>query len=478
MAFFGQIVTRIREYMTPSRRAKRPSRPSPEPSLRQQYSGLDRRTLSRTARTEEWINHPLPTPSTTCRSRRGTPQTLGVKGSKITKQRLATPASSRKSARRWRSWIGVDSSKDMPGFEGEEEEDKEQALEGPTLIGDDEDHAKVAEDQDYIPEENMSDEDNFDEEGKTLVASSKRSRSKGIENYADEYNPSDDEDEPSPTATKADASSIIPTLEEERKKRENALKQIAAGGWAVGEVAFYHKLTMRGFEPLLPTLWAPDFKTIPLSLFSSNDKQTLINSVSGNDFRAIKALRNLLTLGSRVRSKIECGGHPEEMARHEITKYIKWSHQDSSIVKKNHIPNITVAISKPDQSTTVVERQVTSTLRALAAQYRDTFRIHKSVENDTSSESGSESEIEKYSRPLPTLFGIIVAHSIVAFVTHDSADPGATIRPMGMFDFGLRTMDVWNSFAVAILVVQARNFLVGLRDELEDETTESDDPDA
>ncbi len=193
---------------------------------------------------------------------------------------------------------------------------------------------------------------------------------------------------------------------------------------------------------------------------------------------AIKALRNLLDLGSRVRSKTEAGKHPEELIHHEINKYITWSHQDSSIVKKSHIPNIAIAISKPGQSTTMVECQITFKLRALAEKYRETFRVYRSVENDHDEGSEPESEIDQYSQPLPTLFGIIIAHSIVAFVTHDSADPEATIRPMGMFDFGVRQMDVWNSFAVAIVVVQARNYLVGLRDELEDGVEESDDPDA
>ncbi|KAI9721958.1 MAG: hypothetical protein M1812_001916 [Candelaria pacifica] len=478
MAFIGQIIARIHEYMTPSRSRQRRSRPSPEPPLRQQISRLDRRTMSPTTRTNEWINRPLPTPSSLDRSSKGTPQTQGVKGSKITKQRLATPASSRKSARSWRSWMGSRLSKEVPEHQIKREEDEEQDLDGPTLVGDAEDFGMDAKDQDYIQEENMSDEDESDENEKTLVASSKRSRSKRVNEFEDECNPSDDEDEPSPTATKADASSIIPTLEDERKKRETALKKISAGGWADGEVELYQKLTMRGFEPLLPTLWAADFRTIPARLFASNEQHTLINSVSGNDFRAIKALRNLLTLGGRVRSKIESGRNPEEMMRHEMTKYIQWSHQDSSIVKKTHIPNIAIAISKPGQSTTIVEEKIKYELEYLAAHYRYAFRIHKSVENDTSSDSNHGSEIEEYSQPLLTLFGIVIAHSIVAFVTHDSANPEATIRSLGMFDFGLKDMDVWNSFAVAILIVQARNYLVGLRGQLEDGGEETDDPDA
>ena len=213
---------------------------------------------------------------------------MGVQGSKITKQRLATPASSRRSALSWRSWIGLGSNKEVVKIKSEapEEEEAVEDLDGPTLVGDDDDQKREADGDEYVPEENMSDHDESDDEGKTLVASSKRSRSKAVKNYEEEYN-SDDEDEPSPTATKADASSIIPSLEDERKKREEVLKQITEGGWAKGEVAVYQKLTMRGFEPLLPTLWAHDFKTIPSNLFAGSNQETVINSVSGNDFRGI-----------------------------------------------------------------------------------------------------------------------------------------------------------------------------------------------
>ncbi len=33
-----------------------------------------------------------------------------------------------------------------------------------------------------------------------------------------------------------------------------------------------------------------------------------------------------------------------------------------------------------------------------------------------------------------------------------------------MFDFRLRAFDVWNSFAVAILVAQTTDYLIGLRE--------------
>jgi hypothetical protein len=38
-------------------------------------------------------------------------------------------------------------------------------------------------------------------------------------------------------------------------------------------------------------------------------------------------------------------------------------------------------------------------------------------------------------------------------------------------------MDVWNGFAVAILVIMARNYIMTIRDELELDDESSDDPD-
>ncbi|KAL9101568.1 MAG: hypothetical protein Q9187_009227, partial [Circinaria calcarea] len=72
-------------------------------------------------------------------------------------------------------------------------------------------------------------------------------------------------------------------------------------------------------------------------------------------------------------------------------------------------------------------------------------------------------EEDQFEYELPTLYGLIIAHTIVAIVSYDVAvhhkDP---LRSIAVFDFGDNDQDVWNAFAVAIVVVTVRNYLMDL----------------
>lgn len=68
-------------------------------------------------------------------------------------------------------------------------------------------------------------------------------------------------------------------------RHREALERINDGEWHEDEAALFMKLTMRGFEPLIPTHWSFDFRTCPQIVFSSNVEKTLINAKSGNEFR-------------------------------------------------------------------------------------------------------------------------------------------------------------------------------------------------
>ena len=77
----------------------------------------------------------------------------------------------------------------------------------------------------------------------------------------------------------------------------------------------------------------------------------------------------------------------------------------------------------------------------------------------------------------PTLYGLIIAETIVTFITYDASVPDKAIRPLQIFDFGNSSQDVWNGLAVGILVVWVRNFLMTQEAEIVDQDEESD-PDA
>jgi hypothetical protein len=71
----------------------------------------------------------------------------------------------------------------------------------------------------------------------------------------------------------------------ELARRQETLDRIKEGNWHEDEARLFQKLSMRGFEPLLPSHWSYDFRTCPATIFSRNEKETFINAKSGNDFR-------------------------------------------------------------------------------------------------------------------------------------------------------------------------------------------------
>lgn len=86
-------------------------------------------------------------------------------------------------------------------------------------------------------------------------------------------------------------------------------------------------------------------------------------------------------------------------------------------------------------------------------------------------------ETELYSKQPPLLYGIIVAQTLAIFVTLDSADPEAKLRHIAHVDLKVHGHAVWNGLAIAIVVVIARNYIMSIKDDLEEDDVESSDPD-
>jgi len=127
-------------------------------------------------------------------------------------------------------------------------------------------------------------------------------------------------------------------------------------------------------------------------------------------------------------------------------------------------------------------------LGALADRHKEALRVHSSIEDgcgygydDESVEPPTE---EEYVYELPTLYGIITSSTVMAFVGYDILAPEPCFRTIAMFDWRDSDYDVWNSLAIAILVVHCRYKMMELREVMaeiavqEEEWVESDDPDA
>ena len=136
-------------------------------------------------------------------------------------------------------------------------------------------------------------------------------------------------------------------------------------------------------------------------------------------------------------------------------------------MKRRFIPVLSFISAKRGQSTDSLSNAITKKLTYLASKHRENLALS----------SGKVGAIE-YRSPPPLLYGIIVARSIVIFVTLDSANPDAKVRHLTHFDLTEHRMVVWNGFAIAYIVTMAKDYIISVRDDLEIDDTPYEDPDA
>jgi hypothetical protein len=180
-------------------------------------------------------------------------------------------------------------------------------------------------------------------------------------------------------------------------------------------------------------------------------------------------LQSLISLGVRVRDKIAVGRSAEKLIAKEIQNYIKWSEKDGGFAKKRFIPVLSVIEARPKQQSDSLGATITSQMQFLAKKHRENL-----------AEGINEDGQIVYRRQPPLLYGIIVAKGNAIFVTLDSANPDAQLRPFRFqnFDFKNKDEGVWNGFAIAIMVIVARNYIMSIKDELEDDDEPVEDVDA
>ena len=279
------------------------------------------------------------------------------------------------------------------------------------------------------------------------------------------------------------------TLAKERVRREDQAASLSTSGWPAADVTLFRKLDMRGFEPLLPHVWQHEFSILPHELFTSDDERAFVKSLgkdARSDFRATKALRALFDLGPRLRDKLMAGLAPETIFKKAIQDYQKWSLVEAGLLKKGWVPVLAVDSGSQDMSADILLENMVKKLK----------RLEKSWN------AASNNQVE-----LPPLYGVIVSHTVMAFAAYvpESQDANSennglqyndltnkdnvvttnSLRIIAMFDFGNARYDVWNAFAIAILVVHCRNVLMetvdarkGVLVDVRGRKREESDPDA
>ena len=181
-------------------------------------------------------------------------------------------------------------------------------------------------------------------------------------------------------------------------------------------------------------------------------------------------MQQVLNLGIRVQEQAGNERATQYIAK-ALKDYVKWTEKDGGYFKKRFIPVLAVVTGKPHHATDRISKAILDQMQFLAKNHREFLALPEPRINELG-------EVELYRRQPPLLYGIIVAQTIAIFVTLDSSKPDATLRHIAHFDFKEPKVHVWNGFALAIICVVARNSVMSMKDEFEDEDESESDPDA
>lgn len=151
--------------------------------------------------------------------------------------------------------------------------------------------------------------------------------------------------------------------------------------------------------------------------------------------------------------------------------------KDAGLDSSEHIPIVSIVSARPDEPVSDVVARLTNELQERGRQYRTKWLEGKestglpNKPNNTDDDDGKDendndkNEFPVFERDLPTLYGIVIKYSVLAFVTYDVANPDREVKSLALFDFQHHGQDVWHALSIAILMVRARGYLMRLRDE-------------
>ncbi|EXF76280.1 hypothetical protein CFIO01_05362 [Colletotrichum fioriniae PJ7] len=315
--------------------------------------------------------------------------------------------------------------------------------------------------------------------------------------------------------------------------------------WTDEENRLFQILYMRQYSPLLPSHWDMDFRGIPIPdvLFASSDAHPpVINSRSGNDFKATRALARLIELTAHVRAL--CQSRQRHRARalieKELHEYAKWAEQDGGYNSLEYLPNLVIDMVDTKMSPQAIEEHMQLRLKAAAATHRAhwrndltnpdyredededaeiednrvvlvpdkyqtpspkkprALRRSNSPSNGTKYEDDQKDRIpgwnlfspasqclygqeEQYTRRPPVIYGLFIVNTSVMVLTIDSAKEGDKACVSYQVEVGLSKnyQAVWNAITIAIVVCLARDAMMEMKVDFNTSLNDGDsDPDA
>ena len=291
-----------------------------------------------------------------------------------------------------------------------------------------------------------------------------------------------------PTPTRLNAPGLT-EFQSGAEQRHAAANKLFPGVWARGEETVYRMLTLLGYAPLIPRNWQLDFKTLPLSLFDFSDdpeNKPLLRPCMTNEFRAVRALRELIDTGKAVRDKSITSPSAlaqQKVVRKSVKKYLDYCMADADTTQAHVSTHILIARDR-DQSTRSVIWRLSQELHSLAGRARDAIGMPQGIRTPFNgtvclSESG---DVQWYDDSDPNnvdiapVVGIACVSSLVIIFTLNGhyADPdryGINGRDVGtpinspdtgmkfiaQFDFSDPGYDVWNALSIAMVGNHIRN---------------------
>jgi hypothetical protein len=242
-------------------------------------------------------------------------------------------------------------------------------------------------------------------------------------------------------------------------------------GWDDDHITLMERLTLRGFEPVLPAYWKFNYPWLPEGLFCKDD-DSFIRSVKDEMAHSHRAFDDLLEMSSRIRDGIFYNtgkpiekqvvrSLPERQGKRFIEKFINWCDKDSGLDLKRAIPMLTIVARPKEVQAETMQRIARNRLGSYAEQWKEAFRIRQSIEGSPVSRA---STVLTY--PIPTLYAVIASYNLVAVVAYRADDgPDADIRSVLLMDNNNINYDFWNALAIALLVCHVRNVRVRIAEE-------------
>ena len=167
---------------------------------------------------------------------------------------------------------------------------------------------------------------------------------------------------------------------------------------------------------------------------------------------AVDEFAALVDNGARSRDLLEQGRDTEISLALGVRRYKNWTLRDANLINKSY-PDLTIiCAAKPNESTESVIKRVEIKLRALGEQWRQVY-THWDAQHRSS-------KARRSAPVLPTLFAFVVKYSIVQLMSLDVNQLNAPPRVLEMLNHQLEGRDVWQAFAISIVCIFARNFLL------------------